>query len=340
MKNTLLGLSLLLCSTSLAAAEELHLFNWGDYTSPELLSKFEAETGIRVTTTDYDSNDTALAKISAGGTGFDLVVPSAHFVQIYVEKGLVQKLDLTRLPHHGNIKPEWMDVEWDKGREYSIPWQWGSTGISVDTAVYSGDANTSDIFLNPPDALKGKINVVPEMNEIVNLAVMWAGGKPCSEDVEVLKKARDALLNGKQYWASMDYGTTEKMANGEWAASVNWSGETFRARLANANVVYGYPKEGYPLWMDSVALLSDAKNVDEAYKFLDFIMLPENAALISEFARYPNGISGSIPFMPKDMQTAPEVVIPAEFASKGHFMPTCSGKALDYMTAIWTELQK
>ena len=178
MKNTLLGLSLLLCSTSLAAAEELHLFNWGDYTSPELLSKFEAETGIRVTTTDYDSNDTALAKISAGGTGFDLVVPSAHFVQIYVEKGLVQKLDLTRLPHHGNIKPEWMDVEWDKGREYSIPWQWGSTGISVDTSVYSGDANTSDIFLNPPDALKGKINVVPEMNEIVNLAVMWAGANP------------------------------------------------------------------------------------------------------------------------------------------------------------------
>jgi spermidine/putrescine transport system substrate-binding protein len=340
MKNTLLGLSLLLCSTSLAAAEELHLFNWGDYTSPELLSKFEAETGIRVTTTDYDSNDTALAKISAGGTGFDLVVPSAHFVQIYVEKGLVQKLDLTRLPHHGNIKPEWMEVEWDKGREYSIPWQWGSTGISVDTAVYSGDANTSDIFLNPPDALKGKINVVPEMNEIVNLAVMWAGGKPCSEDVEVLKKARDALMNAKQYWISMDYGTTEKMANGEWAASVNWSGETFRARLANANVVYGYPKEGYPLWMDSVMLLSDAQNVDAAYKFLDFIMLPENAALISAFARYPNGITGAEAFMPADMQTAPEVVIPEASRAAGHFLPTCAGKSMDYMTAIWTELQK
>ena len=340
MKNTLLGLSLLLCSTSLAAAEELHLFNWGDYTSPELLSKFEAETGIRVTTTDYDSNDTALAKISAGGTGFDLVVPSAHFVQIYVEKGLVQKLDLTRLPHHGNIKPEWMDVEWDKGREYSIPWQWGSTGISVDTSVYSGDANTSDIFLNPPDALKGKINVVPEMNEIVNLAVMWAGGKPCSEDVAVLKKARDALMNAKQYWLSMDYGTTERMANGEWAASVNWSGETFRARLANPNVVYGYPKEGYPLWMDSVMLLSDAQNVDAAYKFLDFILLPENAALISAFARYPNGITGAEDFMPADMQTAPEVVIPEASRAAGHFLPTCAGKSMDYMTAIWTELQK
>jgi spermidine/putrescine transport system substrate-binding protein len=341
MKKPLLAVALLLSSTSLAAAEgQLNLFNWGDYTSPQLLEKFEKETGIHVTVTDYDSNDTALAKVSAGGAGFDLVVPSAHFVQIYVEKGLIQKLDLTRLPHHGNIAPEWMDVPWDKGREYTIPWQWGSTGISVDTSVYKGDPNTSELFLNPPDELKGKINVVPEMNEVVGLAVMWAGGEPCTEDVEVLKKARDALLNGKQYWASMDYGTTEHMANGDWSASVNWSGESFRSRLKNPNVVYGYPKEGYPVWMDSVALLSDAKNVDEAYKFLDFIMLPENAALISEFARYPNGITGSIPFMPADMQTAPEVIIPAEFASKGHFMPTCSGKALDYMTAIWTELQK
>ena len=210
----------------------------------------------------------------------------------------------------------------------------------MDTSIYKGDVNTSDLFLNPPPELQGKINVVPEMNEIVNFAVMWAGGEPCSEDVEVLKKARDGLINGKQYWASMDYGTTERMANGDWAASVNWSGETFRSRLLNPDVVYGYPKEGYPLWMDSVALLTDAQNVEEAYRFLDFIMLPENAALISAFARYPNGISGSIDFMPEDMRTAPEVNIPAEFAAAGHFLPTCSGKAMEYMTAIWTELQK
>ena len=89
-----------------------------------------------------------------------------------------------------------------------------------------------------------------------------------------------------------------------------------------------------------MAILADAQNVEEAYKFIDFIMVPENAAMISAFARYANGVAGSEEFMPEDMKTAPEVVIPAEFASKGHFMPTCSGKALDYMTAIWTELQK
>ncbi len=341
MKKLLTATALLMATTGLASAEGvLNLYNWGNYTSPELLAKFEAETGIKVTVTDYDSNDVALAKIEAGGAGFDLVVPSANYIPIWVEKGLVQELDLTRLANHGNIAPEWMNVDWDPGRVHSIPWQWGSVGMAVNTAVYSGDINTSAIFLDVPEELKGKINVVPEMTDIVNLAILYVGGEPCTEDTEVLKKARDALLAAKPDWISMDYGATERLSNNDWAASVNWNGSTMRARLANPTVAYGYPKEGYTLFMDSVALLSDAQNVDEAYAFLDFIMVPENAAMISEFARYANGISGTEAFMPEDMKTAPEVIIPAEFASNGLFLPTCSAKSQEYMTAIWTELQK
>jgi spermidine/putrescine transport system substrate-binding protein len=341
MKKLLSATALLLATTGLSHAEGvLNLYNWGNYTSPELLAKFEAETGIKVTVTDYDSNDVALAKVEAGGAGFDLVVPSASYVPIWVEKGLIQELDLTRLPNHGNIAPEWLNVDWDPGRIHTIPWQWGSVGMAVNTAVYAGDINTSSIFLDVPDELKGKINVVPEMSDIVNLAVLYVGGEPCTEDTEVLKRARDALLAAKPDWISMDYGATERLSNNDWAASVNWNGSTMRARLANPTVAYGYPKEGYTLFMDSVALLSDAQNVDEAYKFLEFIMVPENAAMISAFARYANGISGTEPFMPEDMKTAPEVIIPAEFAANGVFAPTCTGKAQEYMTAIWTELQK
>ena len=341
MKKLLTATALLMLTSGLASAEGvLNLYNWGNYTNPDLLTKFEKETGIKVTVTDYDSNDTALAKIEAGGHGFDLVVPSANYVPIWVEKGLIAALDLSRLPNHKNIAPEWMDVTWDAGRTHTIPWQWGTTGVAVNTDVYKGDINTSAIFLEVPDELKGKINVVPEMNDIVALATMYVGGQPCSEDTAVLKKARDLLIAAKPDWISMDYGATERLSNNDWAASVNWNGSTLRAHLANAPVQYGYPKEGFPLFMDSVALLSDAQNVDEAYKFLDFIMLPENAALISAFARYGNGIAGSDAFMPDDMKTAPEVIIPAEFADKGIFLPTCTGKAQDYVTAIWTELQK
>jgi spermidine/putrescine transport system substrate-binding protein len=341
MKKTLATLAVFLASTSIVQAEGvLNLFNWGNYTSPELLAKFEAETGIKVTVTDYDSNDAALAKIEAGGHGFDLVVPSANYIPIFREKGLIAPLDMSKLANHGNIAPEWQDVAWDPGRAYSVPWQWGSTGIAVNTSVYSGDINTSAVFLDVPAELKGKINVVPEMNDIVNLAIFYFGGEPCTEDVEVLKKARDALMAAKPDWISMDYGATEKLSNNDWAASVNWNGSTMRARLANPSVAYGYPKEGYPLFMDSVALLSDAKNVDNAYKFIDFIMVPENAAMLSAFARYANGISGSDAFMPEDMTTAPEVATPAEHKAAGKFLPTCSPKATEYITAIWTELQK
>jgi len=341
MKKLLSATAILLAGTVFANAEgQLQLFNWGDYTNPELLAKFEAETGIKVTVTDYDSNDTALAKIEAGGGGYDLVVPSANYVPIYVEKGLIQKLDLSRLPNHANIAPEWRDVPWDPGRGYTVPWQWGSTGVAVNSDAYSGDINTSAIFLDPPPELVGKVNVTPEMNDILSLALMYVGGQPCTEDTAMLKKARDKLIEAKPKWGSMDYGMTTKMASNDVMASVYWNGAIFRARLQNDKVKYGYPKEGYPLWMDSVALLSDATNVDEAYKFMNFIMEPENAALISAFARYANGISGSDPFMPADMADAPEILIPAEFKAAGHFLPTCSAKAQEYYTAIWTELQK
>jgi spermidine/putrescine transport system substrate-binding protein len=332
--------ALMLCTTAAFAEGELFLYNWGNYTSPDMIKKFEEKYDVKVTITDFDSNDTALAKVEAGASGFDLVVPSAGFVKVYHDKGLIQELDLARLPNHKNIAPEWLNVDWDPGRKLSVPWQWGSTGMTVNTKVYSGDINTSAIFMDPPPELEGKINVIPEMGDVLALATLYVGGDICSEDPEVMKKVRDALLAAKPKWLSMDYSTIEKMTNNDYAATVDWNGSAMRARMGNADVAYGYPKEGYGLWMDNVALLSDAKNVDNAYLFLDFIMDPENAAMLSDFARYGNGISGSDPFMPDDMKTAPEIVPPAEFAGNGRFVTICTGKALEYQTAIWTELQK
>ncbi|MEY8117280.1 extracellular solute-binding protein [Falsihalocynthiibacter sp. BN13B15] len=341
MKSFLIATTALLGGTLAAQAEgQLNLFNWGNYTSPEMIEKFTAETGITVTITDYDSNTTALAKVEAGGSGFDLVVPSANYVPIFVAKGLLAELDHSRLSNIGNVAPEWVNVPWDEGRTHTVPWLWGTTAVAVNTADYSGDINTSDIFLDPPAELIGKVNVVPEMSDVMALAIFNVGGEACTEDLDVLRKVRDKLMAAKPSWLSMDYGTTDKLSSGDYAASVNWNGSTMRARLNNPTVAYGYPVEGYPLWMDSVGLLADAKNVDEAYQFLDFVMIPENAAMISSFARYANGIAGSAPFMPEEMKTAPEIVVPAEFVSAGKFLPTCPQSATELYTAIWTELVK
>lgn len=340
MLKTLTTIAALLAGSAAYADGVLNLYNWGNYTSPDMIKKFEAKYKVKVTMTDYDSNDTALAKIEAGAAGFDLAVPSAGFVKVYADKHLITKLDLTKLPNHKNIAPEWMNVEWDKGREWSVPWQWGTTGVTVNTKDYGGDINTSAIFLDPPKELVGKINVVPEMGDVLALATMYEGGTVCSEDPAVMKKVHDVLLAAKPKWLSMDYSTIEKMDNHDYSATVDWNGSGLRARLGNPDVKFGFPKEGYGLWMDNVVLLADAKNVDNAYLFLDFIMDPENAAAISAFAHYANGIEGSSAFMPADMKDAPEVNIPAGFKDKGHFVTICSGKALEYQTAIWTELQK
>lgn len=142
--------------------------------------------------------------------------------------------------------------------------RWGTTGVSVNTKVYGGDINTSSVFMDPPAALQGKINVIPEMGDVMALATMWAGGDVCSEDTEVMKKVRDSLLAAKPKWLSMDYSTVEKMTNNDYAATVDWNGSGMRSRLGNPDVKWCFPKEGYGLWMDNVVLLADAPNVDNA----------------------------------------------------------------------------
>ena len=332
--------ALVLAAGPALAEGDLNIYNWGNYTSPELIKKFEETYKVKVTITDYDSNDTALAKVRAGGHGFDMVVPSANFMPIWIKEGLLLETRPDQMENFKNVDPKWVDVAFDKGRHYSVPWQWGTTGMAVNTATYGGDIDTSNIILDPPPALVGKLNVVPEMGDVMALTIMNVGGEPCTSDKEILKKARDKLVAAKPKWLSMEYSTMDKFIKGDLMGGLDWNGIIFRARLQNDKMKFGYPKEGFVIFMDNLSVLKDAKNVENAKLFQNFVMEPENAAMLSAFARYANGIKGSDAFLPEDMKTAREINIPPELADKGKFILACEPEVTEIYTKIWTQLMK
>jgi spermidine/putrescine transport system substrate-binding protein len=339
LRAAVAGAALLMGTGAALAEGELNIFNWGDYTSPEMIKKFEEKYKVKVNISDYDSNDTALAKVRAGGHGFDVVVPSANFMQIWINEGLLLESRPDQMENFKNVDERWTKVDWDPGRHYSVPWQWGLTGIAVNRTVYKGDINTSAIFLDPPAELVGKINVVPEMNDVLFATIRYLGGKWCTDDKEFLKKVRDKLVEAKPKWIAMDYGH-EKMVSKDYSAAYYWNGAMMRARLGNGDVEYGFPKEGFPFFMDNVAVLKDAKNVENAKLFQNFVMDPENAGMISNFAKYSNGIKGSEAFMDKQLVDAPEFKLSADVVAAGEFMNPCAPEVQQVYTKIWTDVLK
>ena len=287
------------------AEGELKFFNWGNYTSPELLEKFEAETGIKVTVDGYDSNEAMFAKIKAGGHGYDLAVPSDYMVKIMINEDLVQPANANEMENFKYVKQEHVDVYYDPGRVYSVPWQFGSTGISLNTKYYDGPKSDSwALAFDPPDELKGQINMVSEMNDVIAAGLFYLGKEQCNGNKDDLKELNDLLTSAKEHWRTIDYGVIEKLTSEDVYMSHNWNGASMRARLEVPTIKYVYPKEGLAAWADNVVLLKDAQNVEEAKTFMNFIMHPENAALISNFARYGNAIEGSEEHMDEVMATA------------------------------------
>lgn len=334
------GVSLMLGAGTALADGELKFYNWGNYTSPELLEKFTTETGIDITVDGYDSNEMMLAKVQAGGHGYDLSVPSDYMVQIMREEGLIQKAGVNQMENFKNVKREHVDVYFDPGREYGAPWQFGSTGISLNTAYYNGPkADSWALVFDAPDELKGRINMVSEMGDVLNAGLFYLGLDKCNSNKDDLKKLNNLLTEAKEDWRTIDYGVIEKLTSEDVYASHNWNGASMRARLDKPTIKYIFPKEGLVAWADNVVLLSDAQNVDEAKTFLNFIMAPENAALISNFARYGNAIKGSEKYMDEVMATAPEIT-GYEGMGTPTFIPPCSQEVTATYTKIWNNLLK
>lgn len=334
------ALALSFVATSAQAEGSLSIYHWFEYIPQELLDKFSAEHDVEVTMDTYDSNEAMLASLKAGKLGsYDVAVPGDYMVEIMGAQGMLDTFDRAELSNFGNISKQWVDVGFDMGRKSSIPYQWGSTGFSVNTSVYAGDINTTDIIFNPPAELKGKINVLDSQGEVMALAAMHMGIPQCSSDRGQLQALNEMLQSAKDNWASFGSDIAKDvLVSGDAAAGMIYNGFSAKAREENGNITYAFPKQGYVVWMDNVVLLKDAPNRANALKFLNFMLEPENAAAVSNYAQYTPGVDGAGPHLDSAVTSAPELNPPSD--QPGQFVQACSEEVQKVYDTIWTNLKK
>ncbi len=320
-----------------AAQGELFIYNWTDYTAPEVISKFEEETGINITLDTYDSNETLLAKLKSGGGGYDIIVPTHNFIPILIQEGLIQEINASELADYGNIEKRWQSPPWDANNKFTIPWQWGTTAFTVDTDVYKGDINTYKVLFEPPEELSGKIGMFKAPDEVIPMAQIYLGLPLCNESPVDMAKVYDLLAKQKPHVKVYNSdGILERLASGDTALHSNWNGYSMRARAERPSLQYAYPKEGMMTWFDNIAVPAAAKNKENAMKFIEFMLRPENAGAQSNFAGYSNGIAGSTEFMTPELRDSPEISPPA--GVEAIFTQTCSEKAIELSDRVWTKL--
>lgn len=335
------AMALGLMAGAAAAEGELVIYHWFEYIPQELLDKFTAETGIKVTMDTFDSNEAMLASLKAGAMGtYDLAFPGDYMVDIMIGEGMLDAIADGELNNKGNISQAWADPAFDPGRKHSIPYQWGSTSFSVNRDVYQGDINTTDILFNPPEELKGKINMLDSQGEVLAMASIHLGIPQCSTDRGQLKALNDMLQGAKAHWASFNSDNSKDiLVSGDAAVSQIWNGFGAKARNEGANIEYAYPSQGYVVWMDNVVLLRDAPNRDSALKFMDFLLEPANIAAVTNFAQYAAGVDGVAPMLEGELATQRESNPPAD-AGPGIFVQVCDEATQVVYDQIWTNLKK
>jgi spermidine/putrescine transport system substrate-binding protein len=338
-----LGAALALSAGAAAAQDkELFLYNWSDYIPPELLQKFEKDTGIRVTLDVYDSNETMLAKLQAGATGYDVVVPSDYMVKIMIDEGLAQKIDAASLPNFKNVLPPHDNPSYDPGRQYSAPYMWGTTGFTYDSArVPGGKLEESwKEFFEPREELRGQIAALNDQVSLYNAAAFYLGIDQCTEDPAAARKILELLQKQKPYLAMYQSdGTHERMIAKEVIMHHQWNGASHRTTVGLPSAVYVYPKEGIDFWADNFVMPKGAPHPEAAKTFINWMMAPENIAIASNFTGYMSAIKGSEQFMDEALRKDPAVNMPPEYAERLRPAKECSAAARELRDKVWTRLK-
>jgi putrescine transport system substrate-binding protein len=344
-----------LAVAGMASAAEVHIYNWSDYIDEEILKDFEKETGIKPVYDVFDSNELLETKLLAGGSGYDVVVPTGPFLARQITAGVFQKLDKSKLP---NLKNAWPLIQertaiYDPGNEYSVNYMWGTTGIGyneekIKKIMEDAPVDSWDLIFKPEIVSKFKdcgIFLLDAADDIIPVALLYLGLDPNSSDPGDLQKAGELLEKIRpniQKFHSSEF--INALANGDICIAVGYSGDILQARdraeEAKNGVTIGYhiPKEGAQMWFDQLAIPADAKNVEEAHAFINYILKPEVIAKASNYVNYANGNLASQEFIDKEIKEDTSI-FPDEATLKRLFVKkSYDAKTQRVVTRIWTKV--
>lgn len=312
--------------------KELHIYNWSDYIADDTVANFEREFGVTVTYDTYESNEEMVAKLQAGATGYDIIVPSGYILPVLTATGLIQPIDRTYLTNWGNLSPIFQNPPTDPGSEHSVPWQWGTSGIAYRTDKVPVPVDSWEVFLEP--AHHAKMTMLDDGREVIGAFLRYRGHSLNSTDPAELAAAKaDAIEAKKHLKAYISAPVKAQLISGDVLIAQLWNGDTAQARLEQPNLGYVIPKEGCAIFNDSMCVPRSAPNKRAAHEWMNYILRPEVGAALSEATGYgtPNTASARIMRNP--------VPYPTEEELKRLEYQVDLGRDTAVWDRIWTEIK-
>ncbi|MFD2183562.1 polyamine ABC transporter substrate-binding protein [Rhodoplanes azumiensis] len=349
--------ALVVAGPGVAQERVVNVYNWSDYIAPDVVEAFSRETGIKVRYDTFDSNDTLETKLLAGKSGYDVVVPSAFFLERQIKAGVFVPLDKAKLP---NLKNAWPEIEarvatHDPGNRYSVNYLWGTVGIGYNVAkareILGSDATIDswDIVFKPESLARFKgcgVHMLDSADDIMPAALHWLGLDPNSADPKDLERAAEVLTKVRpsvRKFHSSEY--LNALASGEICLVVGFSGDIMQAkkRAAEAKngvtVGYAIPKEGAQMFFDQLAIPKDAEHVAEAHAFIDYLMRPDVAAKNAGAVSYANGNLASQPLIDKAVLEDKSIYPDAAVMSRLYTNKARDAKTTRLMNRLWTRVK-
>jgi len=325
-----------------SSGETLNLYNWSEYMPQEILDGFEKETGIKVNYTTFDSNEAMYAKLKLLDTSsqYDLAVPSTYYVEKMANEGLLQELDKSKLSNFKNLDTSFTNTKVDPDNKYSIPYMWGSTGLAINgDAIDPKTVNSWNDLWRPE--YKGQVMLMNDMREVFGMALLTLGHSGNSRNPKEIKAAYEKLTTLMPNVKTFNSDASRMpYIEGETNIGMTWNGEAVMANDEGlTSLVYKYPSEGALLWMDNFVIPKNAKNVDAAHKFIDYLLRPENAKIVSEEIGYASPNIEARKLMDDSVRNNPIIYPNKDILAKAEFQEDVGDDALQIYQQYWDKLK-